>query len=169
MQVALADGQSKIEGILEVNWNINLITRNKGKRKQEIPLLEFCKNSQRADHVNNVDSTCFCCWNDLSYGLNTLGPLCLWQCLQNSRSSISCFRIPLFLVIRFIFQFTSKVPKISLWPSASGTCIYGSRLCINSMQDWTHLFCRTGKGFAPEHVVRQSHVSWRTSLRRESD
>ena len=34
MQVALADGQSKIVGTLEVNWNINLIinliTRNKG-------------------------------------------------------------------------------------------------------------------------------------------
>ena len=27
-----------------------------------------------------VDWTCFCCWDDLSYGLNTLGPLCLWQC-----------------------------------------------------------------------------------------
>ena len=23
----------------------------------------------------------FCCWGDLSYGPNTLGPLCLWQCL----------------------------------------------------------------------------------------
>ena len=62
--------------------------------------------------MSTQQSTCFCCWDDLSYGLNTLGPLCLWQCLQNSRSSISCFRIPLFLVIRFIFQFTSKVPKI---------------------------------------------------------
>ena len=27
-------------------------------------------------------STCFCCWDDLSYGLNTLGPLCLWQCFS---------------------------------------------------------------------------------------
>ena len=40
-----------------------------------MPLLEFCKNSQRADQVNNIDSTCFSCWDDLSYGLNTLGPL----------------------------------------------------------------------------------------------
>ena len=71
--------------------------------------------------MSTQQSTCFCCWDDLSYGLNTLGPLCLWQCLQNSRSSISCFRIPLFLVIRFIFQFTSKLPSILLWPSASLT------------------------------------------------
>ena len=63
----------------------------------------------------------FAMGDDLSYGLNTLGPLCLWQCLQNSRSSISCFRIPLFLVIRFIFQFTSKIPTTLLWPSASAT------------------------------------------------
>ena len=82
MQVALADGQSKIVGILGVKWNTILITRNKGKRKQEIPLLEFCKNSQRADQVNNIDSTCFSCWDDLSYGLNALGPLCLWQYLK---------------------------------------------------------------------------------------
>ena len=50
MHVALADGQSKIVGTLEVNWNINLITnlitRNKGIQKQEIPLFEFCKNKR---------------------------------------------------------------------------------------------------------------------------
>ena len=59
MQVALADGQSKVVGILEVNWNINL--KEKGERKKEIggyenkkylPLLEFCKNSQREQTIS---------------------------------------------------------------------------------------------------------------------
>ena len=89
-----------------------LITRNKGIQKQEILLLEFCKNTQRQkggqreqtmSTMSTQQSTCFCCWDDLSYGLNTLGPLCLWQCLQNSRSGISYFRIPVFLVIRIFF------------------------------------------------------------------
>ena len=53
MQAAVADGQSKIVGILEVNWNINL--KEKGERKKEIggyenkkylPLLEL---SHQAD------------------------------------------------------------------------------------------------------------------------
>ena len=92
MQVPLADGQSKIIGTLEVNWNINLITRNKGIRKQEILLLEFCKNTQKQKRgqreqtmstMSTQQSTCFCCLDDLSYGLNTLGPLCLWQCFLN--------------------------------------------------------------------------------------
>ena len=44
MQVPLvADGQTKIIGILEVEWNTNLFERNMGIQKQEIPLLEFCK------------------------------------------------------------------------------------------------------------------------------
>ena len=30
--------------------------------------------------MSTQQSTCFCCLDDLSYGLNTLGPLCLWQC-----------------------------------------------------------------------------------------
>ena len=46
--------------------------------------------------------------DDLSYGLNTLGPLCLWQCLQNSGSGISYFRIPVFLVIRIVIYFTPQ-------------------------------------------------------------
>ena len=66
----------------------------------------------------------FAMGDDLSYGLNTLGPLCLWQCLQNSRSSISYFHIPIFLVIRIVFHFTTTIPTILLWPSASATCIY---------------------------------------------
>ena len=66
-----------------------LITRNKGIQKQEILLLEFRKNiqKQKGDQreqtmstMSTQQSTCFCCWDDLSYGLNTLGPLCLWQC-----------------------------------------------------------------------------------------
>ena len=28
----------------------------------------------------------FAMGDDLSYGLNTLGPLCLWQCFSNSRA-----------------------------------------------------------------------------------
>ena len=50
----------------------------------------------------------------------------------NSRSMLSqhCWHgllsltIPLFLVIRFIFQFTSKIPTILLWPQATAACIY---------------------------------------------
>ena len=68
-----------------------LITRNKGIQKQEILLLEFCKNTQKQkgdqreqtmSTMLTQQSTCFCCWDDLSYGLNTLGPLCLWQCFS---------------------------------------------------------------------------------------
>ena len=32
--------------------------------------------------MSTQQSTCFCCLDDLSYGLNTLGPLCLWQCFS---------------------------------------------------------------------------------------
>ena len=76
-----------------------LITRNKGIQKQEILLLEFCKNTQKQkggqreqtmSTMSNQQSTWFCCWDDypfwddyMSYGLNTLGPLCLWQCLYH--------------------------------------------------------------------------------------
>ena len=59
MQVPLADGQSKIIG-----------TRNKGiQKKQEILLLEFCKNTrkqkrgQREQTMSTIltqQSTCFC-------------------------------------------------------------------------------------------------------------
>ena len=47
--------------------------KKKEIQKQEILLLEFCKilkaikRSKRADHVNNVDLTCFCCWDDLRW------------------------------------------------------------------------------------------------------
>ena len=63
MQVALADGQSKLEETLQ----------------QEIPLLEFCKNSQREQTMPTM-STQHASAVGMSYGLNTLGPLCLWQC-----------------------------------------------------------------------------------------
>ena len=29
--------------------------------------------------------------DDLSYGLNTLGPLCLWQCFAHLQLSFQCF------------------------------------------------------------------------------
>ena len=32
--------------------------------------------------MSTQQSTCICCLDDLSYGLNTLGPLCLWQCFS---------------------------------------------------------------------------------------
>ena len=73
-----------------------LITRNKGIQKQEILLLEFCKNTQKQkgdqreqtmSTMLTQQSTCFCCWDDLSYGLNTLGPLCLWQCFLHPPQS----------------------------------------------------------------------------------
>jgi len=40
----------------------------------------------------------FAMGDDLSYGLNTLGPLCLWQCF----------------VIRVVFHFTPRIPTILL-------------------------------------------------------
>ena len=33
--------------------------------------------------------------------------------------------------------------------------VSNSRLYINSLQDWAHLFCCTGKGFAAKHVVQR--------------
>ena len=40
----------------------------------------------------------------------SLWPLfCFWVFLQNSRSSISCFFVPLFLVIRLVFHVTSNM------------------------------------------------------------
>merc|ERR1711994_1232984 len=103
--------------------NTILIKRNKGiQKKPEILLLEFCKSTQKQkggqreqtmSTMSTQQSTCFCCWDDFSYGLNTLGPLCLWQCfLQNSRSGISDFRIAVFLVIRIVFHFTPRIPTI---------------------------------------------------------
>ena len=51
--------------------------------------LKHCKNvsdlgqrEQTMSTMSTQQSTCFCCWDDLSYGLNTLGPLCLWQCFS---------------------------------------------------------------------------------------
>ena len=73
MQVALVDGPSKIVGILEVKWKTNLFTRNMGIQNHFLSFVRHSnaiKMSKRAKHVNNVDSTCFCCWDDLSYGLN---------------------------------------------------------------------------------------------------
>ena len=69
MQVPLADGQSKILGTLEVNWNINLITRNKGIRKQEILLLEFCKNDQRILQPLQIK---FSRWNQIQIWLQEI-------------------------------------------------------------------------------------------------
>ena len=69
MQVPLADGQSKILGTLEVNWNINLITRNKGIRKQEILLLEFCKNDPRILRPLQIT---FSRWNQIQIWLQEI-------------------------------------------------------------------------------------------------
>ena len=69
MQVPLADGQSKILGTLEVNWNINLITRNKGIWKQEILLLEFCKNDPRILRPLQIT---FSRWNQIQIWLQEI-------------------------------------------------------------------------------------------------
>ena len=37
----------------------------------------------REEAANNSIILSFCCWDVLSYGLNTLGPLCLWQCFKH--------------------------------------------------------------------------------------
>ena len=86
-----------------------LITRNKGIQKQEILLLEFCKNTQNQrgqreqtmSTMSTQQSTCFCCWDYLSYGLNTLGQLCLWQCLifrHRLASSLVCSDWPSIII-----------------------------------------------------------------------
>ena len=91
-----------------------LIKRNKGiQKKQEILLLEFCKNTQKQKRgqrdqtmstMLTQQSTCFCCLDDLSYELNTLGPLCLWQCFF-SLSCISCISIVLgYLCSRYFIK-----------------------------------------------------------------
>lgn len=43
----------------------------------------------REEAANNSIILSFCCRDVLSYGLNTLGPLCLWQCFL-FHFSISC-------------------------------------------------------------------------------
>ena len=93
--------------------------------------------------------------DDLSYGLNTLGPLCLWQCLQNSRSGISYFRIAVFLVIRIVFHFTPRMPTILLWPSASATCIYDIDYELPGIAAlyWHHQSYWVGV------IISQSHIS----------
>ena len=68
----------------------------------------------------------------------------------------------------FLFERFFKIEVLNLsWKLPTHAAIHTRKQL--SLLDWAHLFCRTGKGFAPEHVVRQLHVSWRTSLRRESD
>ena len=68
----------------------------------------------------------------------------------------------------FLFERFFKIEVLNLsWKLPTHAAIHTRKQL--SLLDWAHLFCRTGKGFAPEHVVRESHVSWRTSLRRESD
>ena len=124
-------------------------TFEKAHRKQ--------KGGQREQTMSTMStqqSTCFCCWDDLSYGLNTLGPLCLWQCLQNSRSGISYFRIPVFLVIRIVFHFTPRIPTILLWPSASATCIYDIDYELQGIAlNWHHQSYWVGI------IISQSHIS----------
>ena len=124
---------------------------------------QFCKNTRKQKRgqreqtmstMSTQQSTCFCCLDDLSYGLNTLGPLCLWQCLQNSRSGISYFRIPVFLVIRIVFHFTPRIPTILLWPSASATCIYDIDYELQGIAlNWHHQSYWVGI------IISQSHIS----------
>ena len=96
----------------------------------------------------------FAMGDDLSYGLNTLGPLCLWQCLQNSRSGISYFRIPVFLVIGIVFHFTPRIPTILLWPSASATCIYDIDYELQGIAlNWHY------QSYWVDIIISQSHIS----------
>ena len=106
-----------------------LITRNKGIQKQEILLLEFCKNTQKQkggqreqtmSTMSTQQSTCFCCWDDLSYGLNTLGPLCLWQCLWLCHTENIC------TFCRFFFFFL-LFKEWFLFLSAASVCSHSGR------------------------------------------
>ena len=83
---SVADGQTKIVGILEVKWNTNLFTRNMGIQKQEIPLLEFCKKKRdlevkesRPYQQCRLNMLLLLVWFEL--WTQYPGPLCLWQCL----------------------------------------------------------------------------------------
>ena len=74
--------------------------KNKNKKYYFLSFVKYSKaikRSKRADHVNNVDLTCFCCWDDLSYGLHTLGPL---YCKQICTS----FHLQIFLQFWFDYQ-----------------------------------------------------------------
>ena len=74
------------------------VNKKFGDTKQEIPLLEFCKIGKSDLEVKESRPCQQCRTSSL-----------LLSILQNSRSSISCFCIPLFLVIRLVFHFTSKI------------------------------------------------------------
>ena len=53
-------------------------------------------NANRALQGNvamKVTSNYFCHKNDLSYKLNTLGPLCLWQCLVDGSGGGPCCQL----------------------------------------------------------------------------
>ena len=57
----------------------------------------------------------------INHYLGSVVPLAMFTKLKKWYILFLYPGIPLFLVIRFIFQFTSKLPSILLWPSASLT------------------------------------------------
>ena len=106
--------------------------------------------SKRADHVNIVNSTCFCCWDDLSYGLNTLGQLCLWQCLifrHRLASSLVCSDWPSIII--------EAVPQIHL--SIQNDCWE-----LNDLHGWCSIplssncfhSCRVSRDRTTQSIVR---------------
>ena len=156
MQVALADGQTKIVGILGVKWNTILIWGYENKKYHFLSFVKIPKRrSTRADHVDNVNSTINM--------LLLLGWFELWTQYPGSVVPLATFTklnkwyflfsySLLFLVIRFIFQFTSKIP-ILLWPSASATCIYDIDYELQGIAlNWHHQSYWVGI------IISQSHI-----------
>ena len=71
MQVALADGQSKIVGILGVKWNTILITRNTGIQKT----LPEAQRTQGIESITRFTLTAGACWVDIVDMVCSLWPL----------------------------------------------------------------------------------------------
>ena len=110
--------------------------------------LGVCAVQQQQKHVD--------CWVDIVDMVCSLWPILILfgLFLQNSRSGISYFRIPVFLVIRIVFHFTPRIPTILLWPSASATCIYDIDYELQGIAlNWHHQSYWVGI------IISQSHIS----------
>ena len=136
MQVTLADGQSKIVGILGVKWN-NSDYQKYGDTVKEL------KESRRCQQCR----------------LNIQHASAVWMIwVMDSIPWVRCASgnvcIPVFLVIRIVFHFTPRIPTILLWPSASATCIYDIDYELQGIAlNWHHQSYWVGI------IISQSHIS----------
>ena len=74
----------------------------------------------REETVNTSIVLSFCCRDDLSYGFNTLGPLCLWQCFILTYTwSPLCFTCLWHLVCMCEIHWFYLIPLYA-WPCIAG-------------------------------------------------